>query len=90
MELKASTRSSISSIIVTTDYNGDWWVTTLQGQYSMTVDTSLMEDFLFVEYHTKFTISDPVGFNNGPTARIMTTLAECLMSVFTCRLCGLA
>ena len=56
------------SIIVTTDYNGDWWVKSLpQGQYSMTVDTSTSWKTSCLWNTTQnFTISDPVGFNNGP------------------------
>ncbi|MDB3905503.1 T9SS type A sorting domain-containing protein [Crocinitomicaceae bacterium] len=56
------------SIVVTTDYNGDWWVKSLpQGNYTMTVDTSSSWKTSCTWNTTQsFTISNPIGFNNGP------------------------
>ena len=56
------------SILVTTDYNGDWWVKSLpQGSYTMTVDTSTSWKSSCTNNTTKsFTISNPTGFTIGP------------------------
>ncbi|MDG2152402.1 MAG: T9SS type A sorting domain-containing protein [Crocinitomicaceae bacterium] len=55
-------------IVATTDYNGDWWIKSLpQGNYTMTVDTSTSWKTSCIWNTTQsFTISNPIGFNNGP------------------------
>ena len=56
------------NIVVTTDYAGDWWIKSLpQGTYTMTIDTltSWKPSCLWNTTQT-FTITNPIGFNNGP------------------------
>jgi uncharacterized repeat protein (TIGR01451 family) len=56
------------SIVVTSDYNGDWWVKSLPvGSYTITIDTSsAWKSSCLWNTSQNFTVSNPSEFTNGP------------------------